>query len=211
LKDAPSELLFFFFHALIYIGSLLAVWAVQKRLACQDNHSARRAMKLILGFVVFVAVVVNTCVMNHIIRRTTAEDARKSITKTNTLTASLLVSPKDALLSSLVIRDQAVTKIASQIYTVIRDDYPEMDLKAVSVHLIPKTRYSDQIWNFVQVGRETRDMEHLDRVKKDGSPGSLIAAAIINNRLRPAAITSALSVSRYSPHRETCRLSQESV
>jgi hypothetical protein len=139
-------------------------------------------MKLILGFVVFVAVVVNTCVMNHIIRRTTAEDARKSITKTNTLTASLLVSPKDALLSSLVIRDQAVTKIASQIYTVIRDDYPEMDLKAVSVHLIPKTRYSDQIWNFVQVGRETRDMEHLDRVKKDGSPGSLIAAAIINNR-----------------------------
>ncbi len=181
LKDAASETLLTIFHFLIYFGSIFAVWSVRDKLAQHDDHKARRAMKLVLWMVVFVVIVVDTCIVSHFIREVTSQDARARITNTNILTDSLLQNKGET--SSLVIQDQAITKIVSQIYTIVQNTFPEIEMRAVSVHVIPSSRHTTGVWNLVQVGRDTKDKEFLPRYKADGdSPGSIIAAAIEKHR-----------------------------
>jgi hypothetical protein len=173
-----SESLFLFFHLLTYAGALAAVWFVERKLAHEGRPNLRRRMELLLALVVLIAVFVDTCVVAHLSHQLAAEEARHSIQETDRLTTIILSQPHQT--SSLVICDQAITKIVSQIYSIIKNDFPEIGLTAVSLHLRVSHRHAGKIWNVVQVGRETKNREFLDLKSEGGGPGSLVAAALLS-------------------------------
>lgn len=185
LTGVVNEILFLFLHVLIYAGAFVMVWVVQRKLAGRQNHQdglpLRRVMEWMLGIVVVLVVVVDTCLVNHLIREVAAEESRLAIERTNKLTNNLLFDPEHKT-SSFVIRDQAVTKIMSQIYTIINSDFPEIKLQTVSLHLVfSNGPHSGKIWDVVQIGRESKDREFLNSTT-DGVPGALVAASIQLNR-----------------------------
>lgn len=179
------EIFLFFLHVVIYVGAFVMVWIVKRRAAGQqdrhDGQPLQRIIKGTLGTVVVLAVIVDTCLVSDLISRVVAEEARLAIERTNKLTNNLLADPEHKT-SSFVIRDQAVTKIMSQIYTIINSDFPEIKLKTVSLHLLLSSGpHSGKIWNVVQIGRENKDREFLDSTR-GAKLGALVAASIKFNR-----------------------------
>jgi hypothetical protein len=204
LGDLLSEPFFLPLHALIYLGSLVGVWFVERHAT-----QVRKTIKFLLVSVVFVAVGFDTCMVAHLIRRLESDDAKATIRTINSLTANLLADERKHLLvtSGTVIRDQAIAKISSNLYWIIKDEFPEIALMAISLHMRPSSpRFQDQVWNVIQIGRESKAREFLPLHRADGSPGSLAAAAMV---LQPPRRVYCPDVSNAPKGRPDCRFYQQ--
>jgi GAF domain-containing protein len=180
---------------LIHFSSLvlvpLAIWMIRAYLDPASEAKKKRwklVIELSLGLVVLPVVLVDSCLVAHLVHEAEAQEATKAIKEISDV-ANYLADDKCAKparadsfaeyeVSPFATRDQAITKIVSQIRTMIRADFPELGPRAVSLHTIR----ADKILTVVQVGREVRrESLPLYASADSGSskePGSLIAAAI---------------------------------
>src|SRR5208283_2293293 len=175
------------FHFSSYLIVPLAIWMVRGYLDQpmgkeKEKKKWKRVIEIGLWLVILFVVLVDSCLVAHLVREVEAQEAAKAIAEISSVAKDLATDSADEV-SPFVIRDQAITKIVSQIHTMVRAEFPELGPLGMSLHMLnaEKVINADKVITVVQVGREVR-RESLPLYEPGAGkvPGSLVAAAILD-------------------------------
>src|SRR5260370_3052170 len=161
---------------LAYLLPLGAAWLLRR------FPNPATALKVTVIGVVGLVLLANTWFVVHLNQHRVAMESGIAATEVLASAGSQL-GDKSPRSSDVILLDQAIAKMVGHLYVMIKNDFPELQVRSVSLHLTLPKQYPTKIWNVVQDGRESKDWEFLDRyrITKDGEPGSLISAAILGN------------------------------
>jgi len=160
-------------HFLSYLIPLSLGWMLRE-------YRPDKVFRIVL-IVVVLGLMMNTWNVIHASRHFAAELATQRAQEAFAWAGDQLNNPTRKT-ADIVVLDQAIAKMVEQIYVMVRDDFPELKLRNVSLHMVLPSRFPTETWNVIQAGSEKKTVEFLPKYRAETTnmPGSLAASAIID-------------------------------
>jgi hypothetical protein len=166
----------FLWHLAAYIGIGVGPWLLH-RYGKGREKERERGFKMLTFILVVVVIVVNTWTVASRARSFVTQRAKEMCDETSTSVWSQLNEPSRST-SDIVILDQGISKLMSYIHLIVRNDYPEFDLRTASLHMVPTGVHEAEVWNVIQEGAQRKDGEFLGYPDPDPKHTSLVGKTI---------------------------------
>jgi hypothetical protein len=170
-----GEPTFLLIHLATYLSVAFGPWLLQKY-----KKEPKTALEVLTVILVVIVLFVNTWNVTTTTRHVVAERAEEMCDESFTYTYGQLgASPRAT--SDIVILDQGITKAMSYLYVVVRNEFPEFELRTASLHMVPPApgNHSEEVWDIIQEGSQRKDREFMS-YPADSNPGrtSLVGQTI---------------------------------
>lgn len=174
-----GEPTFLLMHLATYFSVAFGPWLLRKY-----KKEPETALKVLTVILVVVVLFVNTWNVTTATRHLVAQRAEEMCDESFMYTHSQLdASPRAT--SDLVILDQGISKGMSYLHLIVRNEFPEFDLRTASLHMVPSGSHSNEVWDIIQEGSQRKDREFMSYpTASDPSRTSLVGQAIKEGRVK---------------------------
>jgi hypothetical protein len=150
-----GEPTFLLLHLSTFLAGALGPWLLRKHRA--DPKAALNKLTYVLVVIVLLINTWNvTTASRHLVAQRAGEMCDESFTYVH---SQLNTTPRAT--SDLVILDQGITKVMSYTYVIVRNEFPEFDLRTTSLHMVPDGNHGDEVWDVIQEGSQRKDREFM--------------------------------------------------
>src|SRR5262249_2767187 len=111
--------------------------------------------------VTLVVLIVNTWIVTTASRLLASQRAEQLADRAQRY-ANNQINSSDRVTSEVIVLDQSIAKIVSYIHVIVRSEFPQFQLRAVTLHVKTAYQHTNELWNVVQEGVEDKDMPLLN-------------------------------------------------
>jgi hypothetical protein len=146
-------------HLTTYLIVLVIPWLLQFKK--ETKVPVKMLIKVFAYVLVVMVLIANTwnvtTATRHLVAQRAAEMSDESVTYVHSQLGS---SPRATC--DLVILDQGIAKVMSYLHVIVRNEFPEFDLRTASLHMVPTGKHSSEVWDIIQEGSQRKDREFMN-------------------------------------------------
>jgi hypothetical protein len=179
MKILFGESTFLLMHLATYFSVAFGPWLLQRY-----KKEPEVALKVLTVILVMIVLFVNTWNVTTTTRHLVAQKAEEMCDESFTYVYGQLgASPRAT--SDIVILDQGITKAMSYLYVVVRNEFPEFELRTASLHMVPPDNHRGEVWDIIQEGAQRKDREFMSYPTDSNPSGtSLVGQTIKEGRVK---------------------------
>jgi hypothetical protein len=175
-----GEPTFLLMHLATYFSVAFGPWLLRKY-----KKEPETALKVLTVILVLVVLFVNTWNVTTATRHLVAQRAEEMCDESFLYVHNQLdASPRAT--SDVVILDQGISKGMSYLYVIVRNEFPEFDLRTASLHMVPNGAHANEVWDIIQEGAQRKDREFMSYPADSSDPSrtSLIGQTIKEGKFK---------------------------